>query len=145
MSQEACPLPTDPSAAEEQVIARLLKARRVAVVGISTDTDRAGYYVPEYLQAHGYEIVPVNPKYTQWLGKPVLRTLGEVKPAPELVLVFRRSDHCADVAGEAIAAGARGIWLQAGIINEEAHRLAKQAGIDFVQDRCMMVEHSRRG
>lgn len=145
MSHEACPLPGQPSAREHTVIDRLLQSRTIAVVGLSDDETRPSNSVSAYLQSQSYRIIPVNPAIERALGEKALRSLADLGAPPDLVLVFRRSEQCAGVAEEAIRARARGIWLQAGIRNEEARRLAEEAGVDFVQDRCMMVEHMRRG
>ena len=143
MSGEACPLPTQPSEREEQVIRRLLGARRIAVVGASDDPARAGNYVPEYLKAHVKEILPVNPTHEMVLGMKCYKSLAEVPGPVDLVNVFRRPAACAEVAEQAVAIGAKGIWLQSGIANEQAKQIAQKAGIDFVQDRCIMMEHRR--
>lgn len=144
MSHEACPLPGQPSASEHTVIDRLLHARSIAVVGLSDDETRPSNSVSAYLKAQGYRIIPVNPAIQRALGEKSLKSLDELDAPPDLVLVFRRSEQCAGVAEEAVRVRARGIWLQAGIRNEEARRIAEEAGVDFVQDRCMMIEHMRR-
>ena len=144
MSHEACPLPRQPAPEESATIERLLQSRRIAVVGLSDDPTRPSNSVSGYLQAQGYRIIPVNPSIRTALGERAVKTLDDLDSPPDLVLVFRRSEQCAGVAEEAIRARARGIWLQAGIRNEEARRLAEEAGVDFVQDRCLMIEHMRR-
>lgn len=144
MTYEACPIPNDPTADEQTAAEALLGSKRIAVVGISTDPTRPSHYVSEYLQKQGYLIMPVNPAHTEVLGERCVASLAQLKQPADVVLVFRRNEFCADVAREAIAAKAGGIWLQSGIVSEEARRLAAEAGIPFVQDRCMMVEHRRR-
>jgi hypothetical protein len=124
---------------------RMLAARTIAVVGASDDEMRPGHYVPEYLIAQGYEVIPVNPKYGQVFGVTCYKTLAEIPGEVDIVNVFRRPNACGEVARQAIAKGVKGIWLQSGIFNDEARKLAREAGIDFVQDRCIMVEHRRRG
>jgi len=141
MSNEACPLPVPPSASEEATIQRLLRAKSIAVVGLTDDPSRPSHDVSSYLQDHGYEITPVNPGLATALGKRAYKSLAELPAPPDVVLVFRRPEHCAQVAKDAVAAGAKGLWLQAGIQNDEAKRIAAEAGIPFVQDRCMKVEH----
>jgi uncharacterized protein len=143
MSQ-SCPLPGDRSSAQGAIIERLLQSRRIAVVGLSDDPGRPSNSVGAYLQAQGYRIIPVNPSIPSALGEKAIKSLDQLDSPPDLVLVFRRGEHCAGVAEDAIRARARGLWLQSGIRNEEARRIAEQAGVDFVQDRCMMVEHMRR-
>src|SRR5439155_25368012 len=97
-----------------------------------------------YLLSHGYDVVPVDPTHDQVLGKKCYAQLSDVPGKIDLVNVFRRPEFCAEVTREAIAAGAAGVWLQSGIRNDVARELAEQAGIDFVQDRCIMVEHMQR-
>jgi hypothetical protein len=122
----------------------MLKAKRIAVVGMSDDPDRPSHGIGGYLLAHGYEVIPVNPSHDAVLGKKCYASLADAPGEIDLVDVFRRPEFCADVTREAIAVGAKGVWLQAGIRNEEAKRLAAEAGIGFVQDRCIMVEHMQR-
>ncbi len=146
MTDDACPLPTRPSDNEAAVLGRLLAARRVAVVGLSDDPSRPSHDVARYLQSAGIEVLPVNPNYSTVLGLKCYPSLAEVPGQVDVVDVFRRPEFCADVVRDAIAAGAKGVWLQSGIRSEEAKQLAAGAGIDFVQDRCMKVEHMfRRG
>ncbi len=144
MTDQACPLPTPPGEEESQIIERLLNGHRIAVVGASTDAMKPSHYVPAYLRDHGYEIIPVNPNHPTVFGEVCYPSLAEVPGEIDLVEVFRRALFCPDVVRQAIAVHARGIWLQAGIRSAEAEKLAQSAGIDFVQDRCMMVEHRRR-
>ena len=122
----------------------MLEAKRIAIVGMSDDPGRPSHGIGGYLLAHGYEVIPVNPHHGQVLGLKCYASLAEVPGEIDLVNVFRRPEFCAAVARQAIAAGAKGIWLQAGIRNESAQRLAAEAGVDFVQDRCIMVEHMQR-
>lgn len=131
------------SDSESEVVRRLLAAKRIAVVGASDDPGRPGYYVPEYMLSVGRQILPVNPKHEEVLGQHCYASLADVPGPIDLVNVFRRPAACADVVRQAIVAGAKGVWLQSGIINDEAKRLAEEAGMDFVQDRCIMAEHSR--
>jgi uncharacterized protein len=127
-------------------VERMLNARRVAVVGISHKPWRASYRIAQYLIDAGYEVIPVNPRYDEVFG---LRCYPSVQAAPgpvDVVNVFRRAEFCGDVVRDAIAAGAKGVWVQSGIASEEAARLAADAGLDYVEDHCIMVEHaSRRG
>lgn len=141
---QACRLPTSPDSTEEGVIRRVLASRRIAVVGLSDDPSRPSFDVARYLLAAGYDIVPVNPTRDFILGRRSYPSLADVPGPIEVVNVFRRPEHCAEVVHQAIAAGAKAVWLQQGIINDEAAQLARQVGIDFVQDRCLKVEHIRR-
>ena len=137
-------MPTPKSNDERSAVEAMLGMKRIAVVGISNDPFRPSRYVSEYLDERGYEIIPINPNHTHALNRPCLPSLSDVKGPIDLVLVFRRSEFCPEVAREAVSVGAKGLWLQSGIYSEEAKRIAEEAGIEFVQGRCMMVEHGRR-
>ena len=145
MPAEACPLPTPPADDEATVVRRLLSGKRIAIVGLSDDPGRASYHVASYLRDQGKEIIPVNPNHPTIMGMKSHASLQMIGGPIDVVDVFRRPEYCADVVRDAIAAGAKGVWLQSGIVSEEAERLAREAGIDFVQDRCMMVEHMQGG
>src|SRR5438552_16446409 len=144
MSEEYCPIPSDVTREERRMIEHMLEGHSIAVVGMSDDSSRASHYVGQYLLDHGYDIVPVNPMHAQVAGRTCLPSLKDLQSAPDVVLVFRRSQFCGEVTRQAIEMGARGVWLQSGIRSDEARLAAEAAGIDFVQDRCMMVEHSMR-
>jgi predicted CoA-binding protein len=141
---ESCPLPLRTPGAESTAVDRMLKAKRIVIVGMSDDPSRPSHGIGGYLAAHGYEVIPVNPNHDQVLGEKCYARLSDVPGEIDLVNVFRRPQFCAAVTREAIEAGAKGVWLQAGIRNEEARRMAQEAGVDFVQDRCIMVEHMAR-
>jgi predicted CoA-binding protein len=141
---EACPLPSRSPGDEAAAVDRMLAAKRIAIVGMSDDPSRPSHGIGSYLLSHGYDVVPVNPTHHQVLGKKCYASLSDVPGKIDLVNVFRRPEFCADVTRQAIEIGAAGVWLQAGIRNEEARDLAREAGIDFVQDRCIMVEHMDR-
>jgi predicted CoA-binding protein len=145
MSEDACPLPGDLPHDEAAAIRRMLAGRRIAVVGLSDDPGRPSYDVARYLQSVGKEIIPVNPNHAKLLGLKCYASLAAVPGPVDVVDVFRRPEFCAGVVREAIAAGAKGVWLQSGIVSDEAERLAAEAGIDFVQDRCLKVEHMFHG
>jgi predicted CoA-binding protein len=140
----ACPMPTDPARHESEAIARMLASRRIAVVGLSDDPARPSHYVSEYLADHGYDIIPVNPNVENVLGRPSLKSLADLNAPVDVVLVFRRAEHCPEIARQAASLKARGLWLQSGIVSDDAKRIAQTAGMKFVQNRCMMVEHRRR-
>lgn len=145
---QACPLPSSGSASEQEMITAMLRMKRIAVVGASMDPMRAGNYVPAYLMERGKEVIPVNPNHVQVLGRKSYETLklaAEAASPVEVVLVFRRAEHCAGVAREAAAVGAKGVWLQSGIVSKEAREIAREAGMRYVEDRCMMVEMGRGG
>lgn len=145
MPEDACPLPTRPSDDEDSVIRRMLKGKRVAVVGLSDDPNRPSHDVARYLQSAGKEIIPVNPNHSRVLGLKCYASLEDVPGTIDVVDVFRRPEFCADVVRSAVAAGAKGVWLQTGIVSAEAEQVAAEAGIDFVQDRCLKVEHMFHG
>ena len=128
-----------------QPIEKILReARTVAVVGFSSKKERAGYYVPAYLKRHGYTIYAVNPTLSEGLdGDPAYAVLADVPAPVDLALIFQRSERVPPFVDEAIAIGARAVWMQEGIENEEAAQKARAAGLDVVQDACMMVQHKR--
>jgi predicted CoA-binding protein len=140
MADEACPLPFPKTASEQESIKAMIGMRRIAVVGMTPDPRKAGHYVPEFLMSRGKEIVPVNPNYGEVLGEKCYATLADVPGEIDVVLVFRRPEFCGQVARDAAAAKAKGLWLQSGIYSEEAKTIAREAGMLFVQGRCMMVE-----
>ncbi|GHD66873.1 CoA-binding protein [Jeongeupia chitinilytica] len=117
--------------------------RRIAVVGLSPKRDRPSFRVAWYLQAEGFSIVPVRPGVDDVLGETAYPTLEDVPGDVDLVDVFRRAEEVGAVVEAAISKGARGIWIQSGIINEAAAERARDAGLFVVMDRCLMVEHAR--
>jgi uncharacterized protein len=126
----------------------LQQYRHIAIVGVSADQYRPSHFVAIYLQAEGYDIVLVNPRYAGQtiLGKRVYATLAEAKEAGEqieIVDVFRKAQDVPPIAEEAIKIGAKVLWLQLGIRNDEAGKRAQEAGLFFVQDRCVKIEHAR--
>jgi predicted CoA-binding protein len=126
---------------ETEMIRRMLRFKRIAIVGLSDDPLRPSYEIAEYLMMHGYQIIPVNPNCRTVLGLRCYPSLAVVKGQFDVVNVFRRSELCEQVTKDAIAAGAQGVWLQLGVWNAQAASLAKAAGIDFVQNRCIKIEH----
>jgi len=138
---ESCPMPLPKGTSEQEIIARLVKAKRIAVVGLSGNSSRMSHSVASYLQHAGKEIVPVNPNETEVLGAKCYPTLDDVEGPVDLVNVFRRSEFCAGVARQAVKMGAKGIWLQSGIVSREAREIAEAAGLDYVENRCLMVEY----
>jgi len=141
MSGEYCTLSATSGDNEHAIIQRLLKLKRIAVVGLSDDPSRPSHYVSRYMQSHGKEIIPVNPSHEMVFDVKCYPSLDEVPDQIDLVNVFRRPNAVPDVVRPAIRKGVKGIWLQAGITSEEGRRLACEAGIDYVEDRCIMVEH----
>ena len=126
----------------------LQQYHHIAVVGFSADPYRPSHFVGIYLQAEGYDVILINPRYAgqTLLGKRVYATLTEAKEAGEtikIVDVFRRSEDVPPIAEEAISIGAKILWLQLGIRNDEAAQKARRAGLIVVQDRCIKIEHAR--
>jgi predicted CoA-binding protein len=117
------------------------ETRTIAVVGLSSRPERPGYYVPAYLQRQGYRIIPVNPALTEALGEKAYPDLLSVPEPVDLVLLFRRSEAVPPFVEDAVRIGARAVWMQSGIANDEAAEGARSAGLEVVMDRCMMVEH----
>ncbi len=132
---------------EDTAIGDVLRTtRRIAVVGASSNETRPSFGVFRYLVHQGYECVPVNPAERSVLGVPAFRTLREVVEASgpfDLVDVFRRSELCEPHAREAVEIGARCLWLQLGVVNWAAARIAHDAGLSVVMDRCTAIEHRR--
>ncbi len=122
----------------------LSSVKSIAVVGLSSDPSRAGHYVPAYLQQQGYRIIPVNPFLEEAMGETSYPDLQAIPEEVDLVLLFRRPEAVLPFVQEAIAIGAKAVWMQSGIVNDEAATLAEAAGLDVVMDACMMVEHRRR-
>jgi predicted CoA-binding protein len=114
----------------------------ITVVGASAAPEKAAHYVPAHMQDHGWQIVPVNPRGGTILGERVYRSLADA-PTPGLVDVFRPSAQTPDVARQAVAAGATALWLQLGIASDEARRIAEDAGLLYVEDRCLIIEQRR--
>lgn len=128
----------------DEITELLRSARVIAVVGLSNREDRSSYGVAEYLAGAGYRIVPVNPAIVEWKGIPAVASLRDVAEPVDIVDVFRRPEHVPGVVDDAIAIGARCVWLQQGIIHDEAVGRARAAGLMAVQDRCLALEHSKR-
>ncbi len=112
-------------------------AHTIAVVGLSSDPGRTSYRIARYLQARGYRIVPVNPNETEVLGEKSYASLRDVPEKIDLVDVFRRPEYTPDVARDAVAAGAKVLWLQSGIVNDEARRIAEEGGLEVVMGVCI--------
>jgi predicted CoA-binding protein len=122
----------------------LRQTETIAVVGFSSKKHKPGYYVPAYLAEQGYEIIPVNPFLTDALGQRAYSSLSAIPQPIDLVLIFQRSENVPPFVEEAVAIGAKAVWLQLGIVNEGAGAKAREAGLKVVMDRCMLVEHRRR-
>ncbi|GFN32034.1 CoA-binding protein [Paenibacillus xylaniclasticus] len=126
----------------DQIRELLERSNTIAVVGLSDKPDRTSYMVSEAMQAKGYRIIPVNPNAETILGEKSYASLKDIPESVDIVNVFRRSEHTPPVAEEAVAIGAKAIWLQLGIANEEAAQIAEKGGLFVVMDRCIKVEDS---
>lgn len=130
---------------QADTIGRILdKTRTIAVVGLTGRASRPDHYVSAYLQKQGYRIIPVNPYEEEVLGETAYPDLRSVPEPVDLVLLFRRSEDVPPHVEEAIDIGANAVWMQSGIVNEQAAARARAAGLDVIMNACMMVEHRRR-
>lgn len=130
------------TADESAAISRALAMKRIAIVGASDDPDRPSWGVMGRLLQLGFDCVPVNPTHATVHGRRCYASLAEVPGKVELVNVFRRPDACPQVAREAVAIGAQGLWLQSGITSAESRQIATAAGLVYVENQCLAVAHS---
>jgi predicted CoA-binding protein len=121
----------------------LAQSRTIAVVGLSANWYRPSYFAAKYLQEHGYRVVPVNPNYAEVLGERCYPNVAAIPEPVDVVDAFRKADEMPALAREAVAKGARVLWMQLGVRNDVATRIASDAGLDVVMDRCMKIEHAR--
>ena len=140
---DAMPLADHRRPSPQEVRQMLGPCRVIAVVGLSPNPSRDSHRVAFYLLAQGYTVIPVNPKEEAILGQKCYPSLADIPVPVDMVDVFRASEHAPEVARQAAAIGAKSLWLQEGVISGQAEAIAKQAGLAFVQDRCLMVEHRR--
>ena len=124
-------------------IGAALGEQRIAIVGLSANELRASHFVGYYLKRHGYDIIPVNPRETSILGCECYPSLTDIPEPVGVVDVFRASDAVPEIATQAVAIGARYLWLQYGVISEDGIGVAEEGGLDVVVDRCLKVEHAR--
>lgn len=130
----------------DEIVTKVFKdSHTIAVVGLSNDPGRPSYHVAEYLMGQGYNVIPVNPRQNNILEKKCYPDLSSIPEKVDIVDVFRRTEDVMPIAEEAIKIGARVLWMQEGIVNEEAAELARQAGLTVIMNRCMFKEHSRLG
>lgn len=115
----------------------------ITVVGLSVDPTKSAHSVPAAMQAFGWRVIPVNPHADVILGEQVYRRLGDIPGGVGFVNVFRPAADCPDIARQAVAAGAKALWLQLGIVSAEAREIAESAGLRYVEDRCIAVERAR--
>lgn len=137
-------LPEGVEASADPILEILKKYKTIAVVGLSSNPGRPSHEVSAYMQGAGYRIVPVNPNEREVLGEKSYARLEDVPEKVEIVDVFRRAEQLPAVAESAIRIGAKVLWMQLGIENEEAAEKARKAGLIVVEDACMFVEHRRR-
>jgi hypothetical protein len=129
---------------KDSEIEDILKTSRIiAVVGLSPKPDRDSYEVAHYLQQHGYKIIPVNPTAASILGEKAYPDLLSIPEKVDVVDIFRRPEHVPPIVEEAIKIGAKTIWMQLGVVNEDAAKKAVEAGLEVVMDKCMLREHRR--
>ena len=121
----------------------LSSARTIAVVGLSAEWHRPSYFAAKYMQEHGYRIIPVNPRYAEILGEGCHSSLETIEVPIDIVDVFRKTEDVLPIARQAIAIHARCLWQQIGVKNLDAARIAAEAGLDIVMDRCVKIEHAR--
>ena len=121
----------------------LHSAKTVAIVGLSGNRLRASHFVGFYLRRHGYRVIPVNPREQDVFGEPSRKTLTDIDEPVDIVNVFRAPDALPGIAREAVAIGAKTLWCQFNVINEEGARIAEEAGLTVIMDRCIKVEHAR--
>ncbi len=127
-----------------ETLRRILKQNHtIAVVGLSAQWFRPSFFAAKYLQEHGYRIIPVNPAYPEILGEKCYPSVRDVPEKIDVVDIFRKPADAPPIVEEAIAVGARVVWMQIGVIHQEAAKRARDAGLDVVMDRCMKIEHGR--
>lgn len=129
---------------DSRLTTHLQQAKTIAVVGVSASEERVSNRIADYLLKHGYHVIPVNPLLETWRGRKAYPDVKSIPGRIDIVDVFRRSEYLADVARDVVAHGDVGLLFnQLGLKNEEAKRLAEEAGIDYIENRCIYVEHAR--
>ena len=119
--------------------------KTIAVVGASTDPFKAAHRIPRYLKTQGYKIIPVNPTVDEVFDEPAVDSIDEIKEPIDAVDVFRPAEETPEIARQAVKAGAKVLWLQEGIVSEEARQIAEEGGLKVVMDLCMGTTHGRLG
>ena len=123
---------------------RILRmARTIAVVGLSAQWHRPSFFAAKYLQEHGYRVIPVNPTYPEILGEKSYKSVRDIPEKVDVVDCFRRSNEIPALADDAIAIGAKVLWMQLGVENGAARQKAEAAGLEVIENRCMKIEHGR--
>jgi predicted CoA-binding protein len=138
-------LSRQPAAAAGDPASEILKnSRTIAVVGLSSRRHRPSYGVAEYLKSAGYRVIPVNPKETEILGEKCYARLEDIPERVDIVDVFRRSEFVPEIVESAIRIGARGVWMQEGVIHSQAAERARSAGLFVIMNSCILKEHIKR-
>jgi uncharacterized protein len=133
---------SDRNPSNEEIARLLSEATTVAVVGASTNPDRASYGIMQKLQSVGYRVIPVNPRWSEVLGERSYASLRDIPDRVDIVDVFRRVEYTPAIADDAVAIGAKALWLQTGIVNEEAAARAEAGGLTVVMDACIGTMHA---
>ena len=129
---------------DSEKIRRILRTNKtIAVVGLSAQWHRPSFFAAKYMQEHGYRVIPVNPQYDTILGEKCFKSLREIPEKVDVVDCFRKSAEIPAIAEDAIAIGAKFLWMQLGVENAEARRKAEAAGLEVVENRCVKIEHGR--
>ncbi|GJM15419.1 MAG: hypothetical protein DHS20C13_07460 [Thermodesulfobacteriota bacterium] len=127
-----------------ETIKRILsESKTIAVVGLSAKWNRPSHFAAKYMKDHGYKIIPVNPAYEEVLGEKCYKSLLDIPEAVDIVDIFRRSEDVPPIVEDAIKIGAKVVWMQLTVVNEEAASKAREAGLEVVMDRCVKIEHGR--
>jgi predicted CoA-binding protein len=127
----------------EKVRRILRRSKTIAVVGLSAQWHRPSYFAAKYMQEHGYRVIPVNPTYPEILGEKSYPSLRDIPEKVDIVDCFRKSAEIPAIADDAIAIGAKVLWMQLGVENGDARRKAEAAGLEVVENRCVKIEHGR--
>jgi len=136
-----CEFPAE-NASDSDVKSILDKYKKVAVVGLSSNPEKDSYRVAEYLLNNGYEVIPINPKSDEILGKKVYRFLKDIPDSVEIVCLFRPSEHVPPFVDDAIEIEAKVVWMQLGIVNNDSAEKARNAGLEVVMNKCIKIEHA---
>jgi len=129
---------------DSEKLKRILQVSRIiAVVGLSTQWHRPSYFAAKYMQEHGYRVIPVNPTADSIMGEKSYKSLRDIPEKVDIVDCFRRSAEIPAIAEDAIAIGAKVLWMQLGVTNAEARKRAQAAGLEVVEDHCVKIEHGR--
>lgn len=128
---------------DDEVINIIKTSKTIAIVGISSNPEKAAHTVPEYLQKNGFKIIPVNPFSDEILNEKTIKSLKDLKKPVDIIQIFRPSEETPEIVKQAVKLQPKLIWLQLGIENEAAEEIAKQHGVKFVMDHCLMVEYNK--